>query len=137
MGHVFDVQKLVNKARLSIFSVISEVLPNWSGDLNIDLEVSQDSDYTPSSVTAAVRGLTMAALISAVSQAIGRYVNAVPITESSILALLKGSSSNRSSVAVSDKAKDSKKSVLDNAKESKGLVDSGDTMAREDKEGEQ
>lgn len=137
MGHVFDVQKLVNKARLSIFSVISEVLPNWSGDLNIDLEVSQDSDYTPSSVTAAVRGLTMAALISAVSQAIGRYVNAVPITESSILALLKGSSSNRSSVAVSDKAKDSKESVLDNAKESKGLVDSGDTMAREDKEGEQ
>ena len=79
----------------------------------------------------------MAALISAVSQAIGRYVNAVPITESSILALLKGPSSNRSSVAVSDKAKDSKESVLDNAKESKGLGDSGDTMAREDKEGEQ
>lgn len=138
MGHVFDVQKLVNKARLSMFSVISEVLPNWSGDLNIDLGISQDSDYTPSSVTAAVRGLTMAALISALSQAIGRYVNAVPITESSILALIKGSSAPvRSPVPVSDKSKDLRELVLEDARESKVPEGSGGTMSHEDKEGEQ
>lgn len=90
VNRVFNMQGLINKARIAIFSVIEEVLPNWSGNLNIDLEVSQDSDNTPSSVTAAVRGLTIAALVNAVSQAIGRYVNAIPLTETDILALVKG-----------------------------------------------
>lgn len=138
MGHVFNMQRLVNKARLSIFSVISEVFPNWPGDLNIDLEVSQSSDYTPSSITAAVRGLTMAALIGAVSQAIGCYINCVPIEESSLLELLKGvSSTDRSSAQVQDKAKDAEESVLEDVKESKEISDYKDTMAQNGKEGEQ
>lgn len=135
MGHVFDMQKLVNKARLSIFSVISEILPNWSGDLNIDLEVSLDSDYSPSSVTAAVRGLTTAALINALSQAIGRQVNFVPITESNILALTKGPSSSSRPVASqpkeSDKEPDTKDSndgedIPSNAQAAPGIEGEGE-----------
>jgi len=90
MGHVFNMQQLISKARLSIFSVISEVLPNWSGKCNIDLNITQDGDYSLSSLTAAIRGLTLASLVNALSQAIGRYVNTVPITENDILAFIKG-----------------------------------------------
>lgn len=92
MNRVFNMQKLISKARIAIFSVIEEVFPNSSCNLNIDLEISQDLDYSPSSVTTAVRGLTIAALINAVSQATGHYVNTIPLTESNILALIKGPS---------------------------------------------
>ncbi len=90
MNRIFNMQKLISKTRIAIFSVIEEVLPNWAGNLNINLEISQDSDETPSSVTAAVRALTMAALVDAVSQAIGHYVSAIPLTETAILSLIRG-----------------------------------------------
>lgn len=90
MGHVFDKQKLINKARLAIFTVISEVLPNSSWEFNIDLQVEESADYKQSSITAAIRGLTAAALIGALSQALGHNVKFLPIKETDILTLLKG-----------------------------------------------
>ena len=90
MGHVFSLQKLINKARLAIFTVISEVFPHVSWQFNIDLDVQEGPDYEESSITAAIRGLTIAALVSAVSQALGRNVNFLPIKETDILTLLKG-----------------------------------------------
>lgn len=90
MGHVFNMQKLINKARLAIFTVISEVFPNISWQFNIDLQVEESSDYAQSSITAAIRGLTIAALIGAISQAVGRTVNFLPIKDTDILSILKG-----------------------------------------------
>ncbi len=94
MGHVFSMQKLINKARLAIFTVISEVFPNISWQFNIDLQVEESSDYSQSSITAAIRGLTIAALIGAISQALGRSVNFLPIKDADILSLLKGERPN-------------------------------------------
>lgn len=91
MGHVFNMQKLINKARLAIFTVISEVFPNISWQFSIDLQVEESSDYVQSSITAAIRGLTIAALVGAFSQAVGKPVNSLPIKDVDILALIKGS----------------------------------------------
>ena len=90
MGHVYDKQKLINRARLSIFTVISEVFPNISWQFNIDLKVIEDASFGQSSITLALRGLTISALMGAVSQALGRNVNFLPIKASSLLSLLKG-----------------------------------------------
>ncbi len=89
MGHVYDKQKLINRARLSIFTVISEVFPNISWQFNIDLKVIEDDNFGQSSITSAIRGLTISALIGAISQALGRNVNFLPIKETDILNLLK------------------------------------------------
>ncbi len=94
MGHVFNMQKLINKARLAIFTVISEVFPNISWQFNIDLQVEESSDYAQSSITAAIRGLTIAALIGAISQALGKSVNFLPIKDTDLLSILKGGRPN-------------------------------------------
>ncbi len=100
MGHVFNLQKLINKARLAIFTVISEVFPNISCQFNIDLNVVEGASSGQSSITAAIRGLTIAALISAISQAVGRPVNFLPIREPDILSLIKGEKTNLSKPVV-------------------------------------
>jgi CO/xanthine dehydrogenase Mo-binding subunit len=89
MGHVYDMQKLINRARLSIFTVISEVFPNISWQFNIDLKVVEDDKFGQSSITSALRGLTISALIGALSQALGHNVNFLPIKETDILSILK------------------------------------------------
>ncbi len=94
MGHVFNMQKLINKARLAIFTVISEVFPNISWQFNIDLQVEESLDYAQSSITAAIRGLTIAALIGAISQALGKSVNFLPIKDTDLLSILKGGRPN-------------------------------------------
>ena len=94
MGHVFNLQKLINKARLAIFTVISEVFPNISWQFSIDLNVDEGSEYEQSSITAAIRGLTIAALVGAISQAVGRPVNFLPIQDADLLSLLKGGRPN-------------------------------------------
>ena len=122
MGHVFDMQKLINKARLAIFTVISEVFPNISWQFNIDLKVEESADYEQSSITAAIRGLTIAALIGAISQALGRPVNFLPITDLDILSLLKGEKPNIAAPVISEIENKAPEAVAEKAAEGEPAV---------------
>ena len=87
LGHVFDMDRLLNKARHTITTVLSDICPRSSEKCNIDIKVKQDGSFTSSSVTAGLRGLTTAALVSALSQALGQQIQWVPVTSDDILGI--------------------------------------------------
>ena len=87
LGHVFDMERLLNKARHTITAVLSDICPRSSAKCNIDIKVSQDGSFVSSSLTAGLRGLTTAALINALSQALGHTIRKIPVTSDDILAI--------------------------------------------------
>ena len=87
LGHVFDMDKLLNKARHTITAVLSDICPRSSAKCNIDIKISQDGSFVASSLTAGLRGLTTAALVSALSQALGHTIRQIPVTSDDILAI--------------------------------------------------
>ena len=87
LGHVFDMERLLNKARHTITAVLSDICPRSSAKCNIDIKISQDGSFTSSSLTAGLRGLTTAALINALSQALGHTIKKIPVTSDDILAI--------------------------------------------------
>ncbi len=90
MGHVFDKTKLLNKARHTITTVLSDICPRSSGKCNIEIQIEQDGAFTASSLTAGLRGLTTAALVGALSQALGHQIHRIPVTSDDILGIAKG-----------------------------------------------
>ncbi len=87
LGHVFDMERLLNKARHTITAVLSDICPRSSAKCNIDIKISQDGSFVSSSLTAGLRGLTTAALINALSQALGHTIRKIPVTSDDILAI--------------------------------------------------
>ena len=87
LGHVFDMEKLLNKARHTITAVLADICPRSSAKCNIDIKISQDGSFVASSMTSGLRGLTTAALISALSQALGHTIRKIPVTSDDILAI--------------------------------------------------
>ena len=87
LGHVFDMEKLLNKARHTITAVLADICPRSTAKCNIDIIISQDSSFVASSLTSGLRGLTTAALISALSQALGHTITKIPVTSDDILAI--------------------------------------------------
>lgn len=89
LGHVFDKDRLLNKARHTITTVLSDICPRISSKCNINIQIDQDGSFTSSSLTAGLRGLTTAALVSALSQALGHTIRRVPVTSEDILGIAK------------------------------------------------
>lgn len=89
LGRVFDMDRLLSKARHTITSVLSDICPRTSSKCNIDISIEQDSKITTSSLTAALRALTTAALMSALSQALGHTIRRIPVTSDDILGIAK------------------------------------------------
>ena len=87
LGHVFDMDRLLNKARHTITTVLSDICPRSSAKCNIDIKIDQDGSFTASSLTAGLRGLTTAALVEALSQALGHQINKIPVSSDDILAI--------------------------------------------------
>ncbi len=100
LGHVFDMTKLLNKARHTITTVLSDICPRSSAKCNIDIKISQDGAFTASSATAALRGLTTAALVGALSQALGHQIDRIPVTSDDILAIAKKNASSKDSAFI-------------------------------------
>lgn len=87
MGHVFKMGRLLNKTRHTITNVLSDICPRYVGKCNIDIKIDQDGSFAATSLTAALRGLTTAALINALSQALGHQIQKIPVTSDDILAI--------------------------------------------------
>lgn len=87
LGHVFDKNRLLSKARHTITTVLSDICPRSSAKCNIDIHIDQDGMFTASSLTAGLRGLTTAALVGALSQALGHQIYKIPVTNEDILAI--------------------------------------------------
>ena len=87
LGHVFDMDKLQNKARHTVTTVLSDICPRSSENCNIEIRIDQDGSFTGSSLTAGIRGLTTAALVGALSQALGHPIHKIPVTSDDILAI--------------------------------------------------
>ena len=87
LGHVFDMDKLLNKARHTITTVMSDICPRSSAKCNIDIKIKQDGSFAASSLTAGLRGLATAALVGAISQALGHPIKRIPVTSDDILAI--------------------------------------------------
>ena len=87
LGHVFDMERLLNKARHTITAVLSDICPRSTAKCNIDIKISQDGSYTSSSLTSGLRGLTTAALVNALSQALGHTIKKIPVTSDDILGI--------------------------------------------------
>ena len=87
MGHVFNKERLYNKARHTITTVLSDICPRTSGKCNVYLDIEQDGNYSASSLTAGLRGLVTAALINALSQALGHTIDKIPLTSDDILSI--------------------------------------------------
>ena len=87
LGHVFDMERLLNKARHTITAVLSDICPRSTAKCNIDIKISQDGSFTSSSLTSGLRGLTTAALVNALSQALGHTIKKIPVTSDDILAI--------------------------------------------------
>ena len=87
LGHVFDMDRLLNKARHTITTVLSDICPRSTAKCNIDIRVDQDGSFTASSMTAGLRGLTTAALVGALSQALGHQIHKIPVTSDDILGI--------------------------------------------------
>ena len=81
------MDKLLNKARHTITAVLSDICPRSSAKCNIDIKISQDGSFVASSLTAGLRGLTTAALVNALSQALGHTIRQIPVTSDDILAI--------------------------------------------------
>lgn len=87
LGHVFDKNRLLSKARHTITTVLSDICPRSSAKCNIDIHIDQDGLFTASSLTAGLRGLTTAALVGALSQALGHQIHRIPVTSEDILGI--------------------------------------------------
>jgi hypothetical protein len=87
LGHVFDKNRLLSKARHTITTVLSDICPRSSAKCNIDIHIDQDGLFTASSLTAGLRGLTTAALVGALSQALGHQIHRIPVTSDDILGI--------------------------------------------------
>ena len=81
------IESILNKARHTITAVLSDICPRSTAKCNIDIKISQDGSYTSSSLTSGLRGLTTAALINALSQALGHTIKKIPVTSDDILAI--------------------------------------------------
>ena len=66
---------------------VSDICPRSSAKCNIDIKIDQDGSFTASSLTAGLRGLTTAALVEALSQALGHQINKIPVSSDDILAI--------------------------------------------------
>ena len=89
LGHVFDMDRLLNKARHTITAVLSDICPRSTAKCNIDIKIDQDGTFTASSLTAGLRGLTTAALTAALSQALGHAIRRIPVTSDDILGIAR------------------------------------------------
>ena len=87
LSHVFDMERLLNKARHTITAVLSDICPRSTAKCNIDIKIDQDGSFTASSLTAGLRGLTTAALVGALSQALGHTIHRIPVTSDDILGI--------------------------------------------------
>jgi CO/xanthine dehydrogenase Mo-binding subunit len=87
LSHVFDMDRLLNKARHTITAVLSDICPRSTAKCNIDIKIDQDGSFTASSLTAGLRGLTTAALVGALSQALGHTIHRIPVTSDDILGI--------------------------------------------------
>ena len=87
LSHVFDMDRLLNKARHTITAVLSDICPRSTAKCNIDIKIDQDGSFTASSLTAGLRGLTTAALVGALSQALGHTIRRIPVTSDDILGI--------------------------------------------------
>ena len=87
LSHVFDMERLLNKARHTITAVLSDICPRSTAKCNIDIKIDQDGSFTASSLTAGLRGLTTAALVGALSQALGHTIRRIPVTSDDILGI--------------------------------------------------
>jgi CO/xanthine dehydrogenase Mo-binding subunit len=98
LGHVFDKEKLLNKARHTITTVLSDICPRSSAKCNMYIDFDQQGDFTASSMTSGLRGLTTAALIGALSQALGHQIYKIPVTSDDILGIARKNTSFGESV---------------------------------------
>ena len=87
LGHIFDMDRLLNKARHTITAVLSDICPRSTAKCNIDIKIDQDGSFSSSSLTAGLRGLTTAALTAALSQALGHTIRRIPVTSDDILGI--------------------------------------------------
>lgn len=87
LSHVFDMERLMNKARHTITAVLSDICPRSTAKCNIDIRIDQDGSFMASSLTAGLRGLTTAALVGALSQALGHTIRRIPVTSDDILGI--------------------------------------------------
>ncbi|MGP1508649.1 MAG: molybdopterin cofactor-binding domain-containing protein [Sphaerochaeta sp.] len=87
LGQVFDMDKLLKKARHTITMALSDICPRSSAKCIMDIKISKDGSFAASSLTAALRGLTTSALVSALSQALGYPIHKIPVTSDDILAI--------------------------------------------------
>ncbi len=92
LGHVFDRDKLLNKARHTITTVLADICPRSSAKCNMYIDFDQQGDFTASSLTSGLRGLTTAALIGALSQALGHQIYKIPVTSDDILEIARKNS---------------------------------------------
>ena len=98
LGHVFDKEKLLNKARHTITTVLSDICPRSSAKCNMYIDFDQQGDFTASSLTSGLRGLTTAALVGALSQALGHQIYKIPVTSDDILGIARKNTSFGESV---------------------------------------
>ncbi len=102
LGPVFDKDKLLNRARHTITSVLSDICPRSSAKCNVRIDLVQDADFSVSSITSLLRGLTTAALIGALSQALGHQIHKIPVTSDDILAIARKTPSSSETIMQSE-----------------------------------
>lgn len=87
-GKVIDRVHLGNKMRQQISQTISELCPSAQNTYEINLKIDENPDKPIASGASLVRGLTAAALTSALSQALGHTVCELPVNEEDVLGII-------------------------------------------------
>ncbi len=88
-GKVFDAQALKESIRHIISETIKEVLPYADNLSDIDLKIRGNMKLDPGSCSSFVRGLTIASLSTALSQALSCNMIKLPVSETDLMAILR------------------------------------------------
>lgn len=88
-GKIYDMAKTTNRIRQLISQTIGELCPSAQNTYEVNLEVRENPEKPVASASSLVRGLTSAALISALSQSLGHTVYILPLHEENILGIIE------------------------------------------------
>ena len=91
LSRIFDEQILKSKIRHTIVTSLREAgaLLSHSDTFNIDITIASTGDQISTSITSALKGVTIAAFITALEQALGRPVDKVPVDGATILKAMR------------------------------------------------
>lgn len=86
-GKIWDKNKVVRMIRQTVASTLSEICPCAEHCFDLDITIEDNDNFTAGSATNLMRGLTIAAFTSALSQALGHTIKKMPVDSSDVLGI--------------------------------------------------